>query len=63
MNQLVMLYFREALKASEKKLVNRESAVAALKEQLEFVREQNKVTERLREENESLKKNLQTLHG
>lgn len=63
MNQLVMLYFREALKASEKKLVSRESAVAALKEQLEFVREQNKVTERLREENESLKKNLQTLHG
>ncbi|CAG9793564.1 unnamed protein product [Diatraea saccharalis] len=53
----------ELLKALEKKLVNRESAVSALREQLDYVKIQNKETNRLKEENESLKKNLQTLNG
>ncbi|XP_050354779.1 E3 ubiquitin-protein ligase TRAIP isoform X2 [Nymphalis io] len=51
------------LKATEKKLESRDSAVSALKEQLEYVKIQNKETNRLKEENENLKKNIQTLNG
>ncbi|KAL0819227.1 hypothetical protein ABMA28_008472 [Loxostege sticticalis] len=53
----------EVLKSLEKKLVTRESAISALKEQLDYVKIQNKETHRLKEENESLKKNMQTLNG
>ncbi|XP_026761507.2 E3 ubiquitin-protein ligase TRAIP [Galleria mellonella] len=53
----------ELLKACEKKLISRDSAVSALKEQLEYLKVQNKETNRLKEENEALKKNLQTLNG
>ncbi|XP_053615301.1 E3 ubiquitin-protein ligase TRAIP-like isoform X2 [Plodia interpunctella] len=53
----------ELLKTFEKKLVSRDSAVAALREQLEYVKVQNKETQRLKDENESLKKNMQTLNG
>ncbi|KAL0860245.1 hypothetical protein ABMA27_010552 [Loxostege sticticalis] len=53
----------EVLKNLEKKLVTRESAISALKEQLDYVKIQNKETHRLKEENESLKKNMQTLNG
>ncbi|XP_038207198.1 E3 ubiquitin-protein ligase TRAIP [Zerene cesonia] len=53
----------ELLKDYEKKLVTKESAVAALKEQLKYVQIQNKETKRLKEENEVLNKNLQTLNG
>ncbi|XP_072933576.1 E3 ubiquitin-protein ligase TRAIP-like [Epargyreus clarus] len=53
----------ELLKACEKKLVSRESAVSALKEQLEYVKIQNRETQKLKEENESLRKNIQTLNG
>ncbi|CAH0402274.1 unnamed protein product [Chilo suppressalis] len=53
----------ELMKAMEKKLVSRDSAVSALREQLDYVKIQNKETNRLKDENESLKKNLQTLNG
>ncbi|XP_063366837.1 E3 ubiquitin-protein ligase TRAIP-like [Cydia amplana] len=53
----------ELLKAAEKRLVSRESALSALREQLEYVKIQNKETQRLKEENEQLKKNMQTLNG
>ncbi|XP_063626352.1 E3 ubiquitin-protein ligase TRAIP-like [Cydia splendana] len=53
----------ELLKAAEKRLVSRDSAVSALREQLEYVKIQNKETQRLKEENEALKKNIQTLNG
>ncbi|OWR49790.1 hypothetical protein KGM_214851 [Danaus plexippus plexippus] len=51
------------LKACEKKLESRDTAIAALKEQLQYVKIQNNETNRLREENEVLKKNMQTLNG
>ncbi|KOB74890.1 No poles [Operophtera brumata] len=53
----------EVIKSYEKKLVNRESAVSALKEQMEYLKVQNKETSKLKEENEGLKKNIQTLNG
>ncbi|CAK1593676.1 unnamed protein product [Parnassius mnemosyne] len=53
----------ELLRMCEKKIVVRDSAVAALKEQLEYVKIQNRETQRLKEENESLKKNIQTMNG
>ncbi|XP_059058770.1 E3 ubiquitin-protein ligase TRAIP-like [Achroia grisella] len=53
----------DLLTACEKKLISRDSAVSALKEQLEYVKIQNKETQRLKDENESLKKNMQTLNG
>ncbi|CAH2054889.1 unnamed protein product, partial [Iphiclides podalirius] len=53
----------ELLRICEKKLVVRDSAVAALKEQLEYVKIQNRETQRLKDENESLKKNIQTMNG
>ncbi|XP_028157977.1 E3 ubiquitin-protein ligase TRAIP [Ostrinia furnacalis] len=53
----------ELLKNLEKKLVTRESAISALKEQLDYVKIQNKETNRLKEENERLNKNMQTLNG
>ncbi|XP_063540483.1 E3 ubiquitin-protein ligase TRAIP-like [Cydia strobilella] len=53
----------ELLKAAEKRLVSRDSAVSALREQLEYVKIQNKETQRLKEDNEALKKNIQTLNG
>ncbi|XP_047997246.1 E3 ubiquitin-protein ligase TRAIP-like [Leguminivora glycinivorella] len=53
----------ELLKAAEKRLVSRDSAVSALREQLEYVKIQNRETQRLKEENEVLKKNMQTLNG
>lgn len=49
------------LKTNEQKLVTRESAVKALKDQLDYVKVQNKETNKIREENEVLKKNMQTL--
>ncbi|XP_013186073.1 E3 ubiquitin-protein ligase TRAIP [Amyelois transitella] len=53
----------ELLKTYEKKLVSRDSAVVALREQLEYIKLQNKETKRIKDENTSLKKNLQTLNG
>ncbi|CAK1545751.1 unnamed protein product [Leptosia nina] len=47
----------------EKKLVIKSSAVTALKEQLKYVQIQNQETQRLKEENEFLKNNVETLKG
>ncbi|XP_041982628.1 E3 ubiquitin-protein ligase TRAIP-like [Aricia agestis] len=51
------------LKATEKKLDSKEAAVTSLKEQLDYVKIQNRETQKLKEENESLKKNIQLLNG
>ncbi|CAH0730761.1 unnamed protein product, partial [Brenthis ino] len=51
------------LKATEKKLDSKESAVSALKDQLEYVKIQNRETQKLKEENESLRNKMQTLSG
>ncbi|XP_045779200.1 E3 ubiquitin-protein ligase TRAIP [Maniola jurtina] len=51
------------LKACENKLESRDSTIAAMKEQLQYLKEQNRETQRIKEENESLKKNIQTLNG
>ncbi|XP_069361813.1 E3 ubiquitin-protein ligase TRAIP [Maniola hyperantus] len=51
------------LKACENKLESRDSAVAAMKEQLQYLKEQNRETQKIKDENESLKKNMQTLNG
>lgn len=56
-------YFRALLKATEKKLDSKESAVSALKDQLEYLKVQNRETEKLKQENESLKNKMQTLTG
>nr|XP_021187288.2 E3 ubiquitin-protein ligase TRAIP [Helicoverpa armigera] len=53
----------DLLKSYEKRLVSFDSKVLALREQLEFSNIQNKEMQRVKEENESLKKNMQTLNG
>uniref|UniRef100_A0A2A4IYB5 RING-type domain-containing protein n=1 Tax=Heliothis virescens TaxID=7102 RepID=A0A2A4IYB5_HELVI len=53
----------DLLKSYEKRLVSFDSKVLALSEQLEFTNIQNKEMQRIKEENESLKKNMQTLNG
>ncbi|XP_023934545.1 uncharacterized protein LOC112043382 isoform X2 [Bicyclus anynana] len=51
------------VKSLEKQLAQRETAFSALKEQLEYLKIQNSETQKLKEENENLKKNMQTLNG
>ncbi|XP_075984562.1 uncharacterized protein LOC142982107 [Anticarsia gemmatalis] len=47
----------------EKRLISYESKVTALREQLMYANIQNKETQKYKDENESLKKNMQTLIG
>lgn len=54
---------RSQVSAVEKKLLSAQSAVAALREQLTYLKVQNKETERLRQENEALQKNIHTLNA
>ncbi|XP_037961677.2 E3 ubiquitin-protein ligase TRAIP [Plutella xylostella] len=49
------------LQDSQNRLVSKESAITGLQEQLLYLKVQNKETMRLRDENEQLKKNMQTL--
>lgn len=58
-----MSLFRALLKATEKKLASKESAVSALKDQLEYLKVQNRETQKLKEENDILKNKVQTLTG
>ena len=58
-----MSFFRALLKATEKKLESKESAVSALKDQLEYLKVQNRETQKLKEENDILKNKMQTLTG
>lgn len=51
------------LKSYEKKLVSRDSAMTAMREQMEYLKIQNKETVKLKEENETMKQNLQLLNG
>ncbi|CAH2242948.1 jg14516 [Pararge aegeria aegeria] len=51
------------LKTSEKQLESRETAIAAMKEQLKYLKMEITVVENLKDENEGLKKNMRTLNG
>ncbi|CAH0596172.1 unnamed protein product [Chrysodeixis includens] len=53
----------DLLKSYEKRLVSFDSKVLALKEQLDYAHLQNRETNRIKDENEGLKKNMQTLNG
>ncbi|KAJ8711595.1 hypothetical protein PYW08_008549 [Mythimna loreyi] len=53
----------DLLKSYERRLVSFDSKVLALREQLEFANAQNKDVQKIKDENEALKKNLQTLNG
>ncbi|KAJ8709026.1 hypothetical protein PYW07_008852 [Mythimna separata] len=53
----------DLLKSYERRLVSFDSKVLALREQLEFANAQNKDIQKIKDENEALKKNLQTLNG
>lgn len=61
--QFELKKYEEIIKVHEKKLVSCGSAVKALKEQVEYLKIQNKETVNLKAENESLKQHLQLLNG
>ncbi|XP_026735412.1 E3 ubiquitin-protein ligase TRAIP-like [Trichoplusia ni] len=53
----------DLLKSYEKRLVSFDSKVLSLREQLEYAQLQNKDLQRFKDENEGLKKSMQTLNG
>ncbi|KAG6446103.1 hypothetical protein O3G_MSEX004318 [Manduca sexta] len=53
----------EIIKSYEKKLVSRQSALNGLREQVEYLKMQNKETQRLKEENVALQQNMQLFNG
>lgn len=63
MQKVNIINFRQSLAKLQKKLESKESAISALTEQLAYLKVQNQETNKLREENENLKKKIQTLTG